>query len=76
VDLFILDSRMPDVDGFQICRYLRTQAATKHTPVLMISCEARKGDEALIAGATDYIEKPFHMHYLLNLVSRTLAKLM
>ena len=75
VDLFILDKRMPDVDGLLICRYLRTQAATKDTPVIMISCEARKGDEALLAGANDYIEKPFHMHYLLNLISRYTGKM-
>lgn len=74
VDLFILDKRMPDVDGFQICRYLRSQSATRDTPVIMISCEARNGDEALLAGATDYIEKPFHMHYLLNVVSRYTAR--
>lgn len=70
VDLFILDRQMPDMDGMQLCRYLRGQAATKDTPIIMISDSPRKGDEALDAGATDCIEKPFHMAYLLNLVSR------
>ena len=75
VDLFILDKRMPDIDGLQICRHLRSQAATRETPVIMISGEARKGDEALLAGVSDYIEKPFHMHYLLNMVSRFTRKI-
>jgi DNA-binding response OmpR family regulator len=74
VDLFILDKRMPDVDGLEICRYLRAQAATKDTPVIMISCETRKSNEALAAGANDYIEKPFHIHYLLNVVSAYMRK--
>jgi CheY-like chemotaxis protein len=74
VDLFILDKRMPDVDGLEICRYLRAQAATKDTPVIMISCETRKSNEALAAGANDYIEKPFHIHYLLNVVSTYMRK--
>ena len=75
VDLFILDKRMPDIDGFEICRHLRRQAGTKDTPVIVISAEAKNGNEALNAGASDYIEKPFHMHYLLNLVRRYTAKI-
>ena len=70
VDLFILDKQMPDMDGIQLCRHLREQASTKDTPILMISASPRKGNEALDAGATDYIEKPFQMAYLLNLVSK------
>lgn len=70
VDLFILDRKMQDVDGLQLCRYLRTQSATKETPVIMTSAAPQYHDEALLAGANDYIEKPFHAHYMLNVVSR------
>ena len=70
IDLFILDKRMPDVDGLDVCRHLRNQSATKDTPVIMISAHPKTGDEALRAGANDYIEKPFEMHYLLNVVSK------
>ena len=70
VDLFILDSKMPDVDGLQLCRHLRSQSATKDTPVILISAARQSGNEALLAGANDYIEKPFHFHYLLNVVSK------
>ena len=70
VDLFILDRKMPDVDGLQLCRHLRSQSATKDTPVILISAARQSGNEALLAGANDYIEKPFHLHYLLNVVSK------
>ena len=70
VDLFILDKIMPDHDGVALCRHLRQQAATKDTPVILISALPKTGNEALMAGANDYIEKPFEMHYLLNVVSK------
>ena len=70
VDLFILDKQMPDVDGLDICRHLRAHTTTRNIPVIMISAHPRKGNEALNAGANDYIEKPFEMHYLLNVVAR------
>jgi CheY-like chemotaxis protein len=70
VDLFILDKQMPDIDGLDICRHLRRQSTTKETPVIMISAHRKTGNEAIEAGANDYIEKPFEMHYLLNVVSR------
>lgn len=70
VDLFILDKQMPDIDGLEICRHLRAQAATKDTPVILISAHPKRGNEALNAGANDYITKPFEMHYLLNVISR------
>lgn len=70
VDLFILDKQMPDIDGLEICRHLRGQPATKNTPVIVISAHPKLGNEALDAGADDYITKPFEMHYLLNMISR------
>lgn len=70
VDLFILDRRMPDIDGLDLCRYLRSQSSTQHTPVIVISALPKAGNEALNAGANDYIEKPFQMPYLLNVVSK------
>jgi DNA-binding response OmpR family regulator len=36
----------------------------------MISAAPQSGNEALLAGANDYIEKPFHVHYLLNIISK------
>ena len=74
VDLFILDNAMPDIDGLEICRHLRSQNATKDTPVIVISAQPKAASEAIEAGVNDYIEKPFEMHYLLNLVSRLVKR--
>lgn len=70
VDLFILDKQIPDVNGLDICRHLRTQFTTRDVPVIMISAHPKNGSEALNAGANDYLEKPFEMHYFLNIVSK------
>lgn len=70
VDLFILGNQTAGINGLDICRYLRNQSSTKNVPVILISAHPKKGDEALLAGANDYLEKPFQMHYLLNLIAR------
>jgi CheY-like chemotaxis protein len=69
-DLFILDKRMPDVDGIDVCRHLRAQDSTKETPVIMISATRDFAHQALSAGVDDCLEKPFQMHDLLNVVSK------
>jgi CheY-like chemotaxis protein len=69
-DLFILDKRMPDVDGLDVCRHLRAQASTKDVPVIMISAIRNFEDQALKAGANHFIEKPFQMNQLLQLVAK------
>lgn len=74
IDLFILDKMMPDIDGVEVCRFLRSQSRTKETPVILISAVPDSGNEALKAGANDYIQKPFEMHYLLNVVSKLVKR--
>lgn len=69
-DLFIIDKQMADIDGLRICRHLRTHPATKDIPSILLSRDAAGSKEALLAGATDFILKPFHIHYLLNVVGR------
>ena len=57
-DLIILDLMLPGVDGFEICREVRSQ---KNTPIIMVS--AKKDDidkiRGLGLGADDYMTKPF-----------------
>jgi CheY-like chemotaxis protein len=69
-DLFILDKRMPDVDGIQVCRHLKNNPATKNVPVIMISAAPNFKEQALKAGVNDCLEKPFQMPDLLKLVSK------
>ncbi|HEU5145969.1 MAG TPA: response regulator [Chryseosolibacter sp.] len=74
VDAFIVDQQSSDIDGLSICRHLRTHPFTKDIPVILLSAEAKKGKEALLAGATDYVKKPFHIHYLLNVIAAHLRR--
>lgn len=74
IDLFILDNQMPDINGVEVCRFLRSQSRTRDTPVILISAIPNCGNEALNAGADDYIVKPFHMHYLLNVVAKFMRR--
>lgn len=73
-DLFLVDKQSPDIDGLLICRHLRAHPFTKDIPVILLSAEARKVKEALLAGATDYVKKPFHIHYLLNVIAAHLKR--
>ncbi|KPA15821.1 chemotaxis protein CheY [Candidatus Magnetomorum sp. HK-1] len=62
-DLILLDVLMPFMDGFEICRRLKSNPALRDIPIIFIT---GKGDETDIAegfklGAVDYVTKPFHM---------------
>src|SRR3989337_1974838 len=69
-DLFILDKRMPDIDGLEVCRQLRNRQECKNIPVIIISASPNFGPLAMNAGANDFIEKPFQMNDLLQMVEK------
>ena len=69
-DLFLLDKQLSGIDGIDICRYLKKQNTTSHLPVIMISANPHIGKLAEEAGADAYIEKPFEVKYLLEMVER------
>lgn len=69
-DVFILDKLMPGVDGIQVCKHLRKHPHTKDTPVIMISASRNSATEAYAAGVNDFLEKPFQMRKLLELVAK------
>jgi CheY-like chemotaxis protein len=73
-DVFILDNKMPDVDGVDVCRHLKAQAATRDIPVIMISALRGSMSKARAAGADDFLEKPFQMNELLRLVAKHVDK--
>lgn len=60
-DLVVLDVMMDGMDGLSVCEILRSQAATRATPVIMVTAAA--GEMArinsLAAGAADFVTKPF-----------------
>lgn len=66
VDLVILDIRMPDMNGHEVCRRIRADPATEALPVIMLTAE--DSDEklpSLDAGADDFVLKPFDRAELL-----------
>lgn len=60
-DLVLLDINMPNMDGYQVCKIIRNNAATKEVPVVMISGKDGFFDKVRgrMAGTTGYITKPF-----------------
>src|SRR6202167_6114036 len=59
-DLVLLDVMMPDMDGFEVCRRLKTNPATHHIPVVMVTALDQPSDKVrgLEAGADDFLTKP------------------
>jgi DNA-binding response OmpR family regulator len=71
-DLITLDIKLPDADGFSLCREFKQRHISRNTPIIFISaspCEEDK-QQSFKLGAVDYIEKPFKAS---SLVSRLLA---
>jgi DNA-binding response OmpR family regulator len=60
-DLVLLDVNLPGMDGFEVCRHLRSDPATSSTPVIMLTARIDESDRVagLDLGADDYITKPF-----------------
>jgi PAS domain S-box-containing protein len=73
-DLVLTDVMMPRMDGFELLRSLRSNAATQDIPIVLLS--ARAGEESRIegleAGADDYLIKPFSARELVTRVEATL----
>ena len=60
VDLMLLDIVMPEMDGYEVCRRVRSDEATGFLPIVMITASgAQEKTAALEAGADDFIAKPF-----------------
>ena len=70
--MVITDLMMPEADGFDVCRSLRSNIKTSHIPVIMLSGQGKDADnkiKALECGASVFIDKPFDMDYLLGQVA-------
>ena len=74
-DLILLDVMMPRMSGFQVCRRLKTNAATKDIPILMITVLNEPGDtgRARESGTDDFVSKPVNRIELLTRVQRLLG---
>jgi DNA-binding response OmpR family regulator len=66
VDLVVLDIRLPDIDGFEVCRNLRLQRRTQNVPIIFLTEKRDRVDklQGLELGVVDYITKPFDIQEL------------
>jgi DNA-binding response OmpR family regulator len=64
--LIVLDIMLPDIDGYEVCRSLRTSTRTSHIPVIFLTQKDERSDklQGLELGADDYITKPFDIEEL------------
>ena len=66
-DLILLDVRMPEMDGYEVCERLKADPALKDIPVIFLSALSETADKvkAFAAGGVDYITKPFQLDEVL-----------
>lgn len=75
-DLVLLDVMMPKMDGFEVCRRLRSDSRTSNLSIIMLTAKSMSADKVvgLTAGADDYIIKPFDPLELVARVKSTLRR--
>ena len=74
-DLILLDVMMPNMDGFEVAKALRSDPETENIPIIMFTAKTRVDDKVagFEAGADDYIKKPFDLSNYLNLFEKYAA---
>jgi twitching motility two-component system response regulator PilG len=76
-DLIMLDLNLPKLDGWQVCRRLKSDPATAKIPIIMMTAAHANVDDAAIGlglGADEYVAKPFVHAVLLHNVERLLGR--
>ena len=75
-DLVLLDVMLPGIDGLEICRRLKYEAATREIPVIMVTAKSEESDIVLglEVGADDYLSKPFGPRELVARVRAVLRR--
>jgi CheY-like chemotaxis protein len=70
-DLILMDLTLPDIDGKEATRRLKSDPATKHIPVIALTANAMSGDreKAIAAGCDDFDTKPVEMPRLLEKIA-------
>lgn len=74
-DLILLDIKMPEMDGYQVCRQLKSNVKTHEIPIIFLSAldDAADKVKAFTAGGVDYITKPFQTEEVLARVNNQLT---
>jgi diguanylate cyclase (GGDEF)-like protein/PAS domain S-box-containing protein len=74
-DLILLDIKMPDLDGYEICRQLKSDSETEDIPIIFLSAMSEIGNQskAFDSGGIDFIAKPFQIQEVLMRVKNHLT---
>lgn len=75
-DLLLLDIMLPGMNGIDVCRNIKADAALKHTPIIMLSAKGEETDIVLGLefGAEDYVTKPFSPRVLIARIRSVLRR--
>ncbi len=75
-DLILLDIMLPAMNGYQVCRRLKSNPETETIPVVVVTAKSQESDKfwAKETGADDYLTKPFEMEELLQKIQDNLQK--
>ena len=76
-DLVLLDLMMPDMDGWEVYRKMKTIDAIKNIPVIVVTAKAQAVDKVLglhVAKVADYLTKPFAPQDLIDRIEKVLAR--
>ena len=73
-DIYLIDRQLSGIDGLDLCKYLKSQSISAHTPVIILS--ATPGIEHLVkdAGAVAFVEKPFSKKNLVQIIDNVLTE--
>ena len=75
IDLVLTDIHMPEINGLELVRFIKTDQRLRSIPVIVISTEATEDDRkrALTLGADDYLPKPFTAHQLRHTINKLMG---
>ena len=64
-DIFLIDIQLPDINGLEVCKWLKSHEDSRHIPVILLSSDPYLKILAASTHADDYIEKPFDVRDVL-----------
>ncbi len=73
--VILLDIMMPNMDGYELCQYIKNQPTLQHIKIIFLSAKSKQADiqKGLAMGADDYFTKPFSNKLLLEKVAALTA---